>query len=119
MPQILRHNARFDIDKLNWLNGEYVRELPDERFHELSVHALRRAGIDTNKIPSALGQSRSRYVRGQDQDAIFRAPGLRRILSASRKSSADDAEAAEQRFCSREPALRLAVWRCATPPGTP
>jgi len=51
LPQILRHNARFDIDKLNWLNGEYVRELPDERFYELSVHALSRAGIDTNKFP--------------------------------------------------------------------
>jgi glutamyl-tRNA synthetase len=51
LPQILRHNARFDIDKLNWLNGEYVRELPDERFYELSVHALGRGGIDTNKFP--------------------------------------------------------------------
>ena len=51
LPQILRHNARFDLDKLNWLNGEYVRELPDERFYELSVHALGRAGIDTNKFP--------------------------------------------------------------------
>jgi glutamyl-tRNA synthetase len=51
LPQILRHNARFDIDKLNWLNGEYVRELPDERFYELSVHALGRAGIDTNGFP--------------------------------------------------------------------
>jgi glutamyl-tRNA synthetase len=50
LPQILRHNARFDIDKLNWLNGEYVRELPDERFYELSVHALGRGGIDTNKF---------------------------------------------------------------------
>src|SRR4030095_15739481 len=50
LPQILRHNARFDIEKLNWLNGEYVRELPDERFYELSVHALGRAGIDTNKF---------------------------------------------------------------------
>jgi len=51
LPQILRHNARFDVDKLNWLNGEYVRELPDERFYELSVHALGRGGIDTNKFP--------------------------------------------------------------------
>src|SRR6185369_16089786 len=51
LPQILRHNARFDVDKLNWLNGEYVRELPDERFYELSVHALGRSGIDTNKFP--------------------------------------------------------------------
>src|SRR5258708_25517550 len=49
LPQILRHNARFDIDKLNWLNAEYVRELPRERFHELSVHALVRAGTDTHK----------------------------------------------------------------------
>lgn len=51
LPQILRHNARFDIEKLNWLNGEYLRELSDDRFHELAVHALARAGIDTNKFP--------------------------------------------------------------------
>ena len=51
LPQILRHNARFDADKLLWLNGEYVRELGDDRFYELSVHALARAGLDTNKFP--------------------------------------------------------------------
>ncbi len=27
LPQILRHNARFDLAKLEWLNGEYLREL--------------------------------------------------------------------------------------------
>ena len=51
LPQILRHNARFDLAKLQWLNGEYLRELPDERFHELCVHALARAGLDTNAFP--------------------------------------------------------------------
>ncbi len=51
LPQILRHNARFDLDKLHWLNGEYIREMTDDRFHELSVHALARAGYDTNKFP--------------------------------------------------------------------
>src|SRR5438874_4713689 len=25
LPHILRHNARFDRDKLDWLNGEYIR----------------------------------------------------------------------------------------------
>src|SRR5712672_4748633 len=25
LPRILRHNARFDLDKLGWLNGEYIR----------------------------------------------------------------------------------------------
>lgn len=51
LPQILRHNARFDLEKLNWLNGEYLRDISDDRFHELAVHALARAGIDTNKYP--------------------------------------------------------------------
>src|SRR5207249_5264114 len=51
LPQILRHNARFDLAKLNWLNGEYVREMNDQRFYELSLRALARAGLDTNKYP--------------------------------------------------------------------
>jgi nondiscriminating glutamyl-tRNA synthetase len=51
LPQILRHNARFDLTKLNWLNGEYVREMTDDRFYELSIHELSRAGLDTNRFP--------------------------------------------------------------------
>jgi glutamyl-tRNA synthetase len=51
LPQILRHNARFDLAKLTWLNGEYVREMNDDRFYELAIHALARAGLDTNKFP--------------------------------------------------------------------
>jgi glutamyl-tRNA synthetase len=52
LPQILRHNARFDLAKLNWLNGEYLREMNDQRFFELSLRALARAGLDTNKYPA-------------------------------------------------------------------
>ena len=50
LPQILRHNARFDLEKLNWLNGEYGRDMESDRFYELAVHALARAGYDTNKF---------------------------------------------------------------------
>jgi len=32
------------------LQGEYCRELPGDRFYELSVHALAKAGIDTNQF---------------------------------------------------------------------
>ncbi len=46
LPQILRHNARFDMTKLVWLNGEYIREMNHERFYELSIQALERAGFD-------------------------------------------------------------------------
>lgn len=51
LPQILRHNARFDIDKLHWLDGEYIREMTEDRFRELGIHALARAGYDTNQYP--------------------------------------------------------------------
>jgi glutamyl-tRNA synthetase len=53
LPQILRHNARFDYEKLLWLQGEYARELDDDRFYELAVHAFAKAGMDTNKFPLA------------------------------------------------------------------
>jgi len=52
LPQILRHNARFDLTKLIWLNGEYVRELGDAKFYELSTDALTRAGLDLKKYPA-------------------------------------------------------------------
>ncbi|HYG21281.1 MAG TPA: glutamate--tRNA ligase family protein [Verrucomicrobiae bacterium] len=51
LPQILRANARFDHDKLLWLQGEYAREVAPDRFYELCVHALARGGIDTNRYP--------------------------------------------------------------------
>ena len=50
LPQILRANARFDVAKLQWLNGEYLREMEEGRFHELCVHALAQAGCDTNRF---------------------------------------------------------------------
>jgi glutamyl-tRNA synthetase len=51
LPQVLRHNARFDYEKLLWLQGEYARELKDDRFYELAVHAFTKAGIETDKFP--------------------------------------------------------------------
>ncbi|NBR85911.1 MAG: glutamate--tRNA ligase [Verrucomicrobia bacterium] len=53
LPQILRHNARFDHEKLKWMNGEYLRVMAPDRFYEMSVHALARAGVDTNRFPTA------------------------------------------------------------------
>jgi glutamyl-tRNA synthetase len=53
LPQIQRHNARFDHDKLLWMNGEYGRAMTADRFYELGVHALAHAGLDTNQYPLA------------------------------------------------------------------
>jgi glutamyl-tRNA synthetase len=53
LPQILRHNAKFDYEKLMWLQGEYCRELAGDRFYEMAVHTFGKAGVDTNKFPVA------------------------------------------------------------------
>jgi len=45
LPQILRHNARFDATKLQWLNGEYIRTMGFGQFHDLGVQALNRARL--------------------------------------------------------------------------
>ena len=51
LPQILRHNARFDMEKLKWMNYEHTRLMSADRFHEVAVHTFAKAGIDTNSFP--------------------------------------------------------------------
>lgn len=53
LEKINRRNAAFDLEKCTWLNGEYVRDLSDERFHALATEAFTRGGIDTGKFPPA------------------------------------------------------------------
>ncbi len=65
LPQILRHNARFDMTKLQWLTGEYVRDMKDERFYELSIHALNKAGFDTNAFPLSYVKSAMDTCKGK------------------------------------------------------
>lgn len=51
LPRIHRSNARFDMDKLKWMNFEHTRTMSPDRFHELAVHALEKAGYDTGSLP--------------------------------------------------------------------
>src|SRR5438477_930227 len=50
LGKIHRKNASFDLEKCIWLNGEYLRELSDERFQDLARQALQRAGIDFSRF---------------------------------------------------------------------
>jgi glutamyl/glutaminyl-tRNA synthetase len=45
LPHVLRHNAKFDMTKLEWLSGEYLRELPDDVFRARATDALRKADL--------------------------------------------------------------------------
>lgn len=53
--------AVFDMKKFRWMNGEYIKNMPIERFHELAVpymqQAIKNEAIDLSKI-SPLIQSR-------------------------------------------------------------
>lgn len=57
---ISKSPAIFDIQKLNWLNGEYIRKLSSDEFHELALpyirQAVKNATIDTHKISDLLHQ---------------------------------------------------------------
>ncbi len=46
LEKINRKSAHFDLEKCTWLNGEYMKELPNERFQEMGQAALVRAGLD-------------------------------------------------------------------------
>ena len=50
LPQILRHNARLDMDKLVSLNGQYLAELDADRYRCLAIPALQKAGVDTGSF---------------------------------------------------------------------
>ncbi len=45
LPQIIRHNAGFDIDKLHWVNGEYIRAMAPDRFETLARAAFSKGGV--------------------------------------------------------------------------
>jgi glutamyl-tRNA synthetase len=53
LEKVNRKNAHFDLDKCAWLNGLYLAHMPIERFRELSIPFLRKAGIPCDS-PSAL-----------------------------------------------------------------
>ena len=53
LPQVLRHNARFDIEKLNWFNYEHLRTTPIQRYAALVQAALRESGIDLSQFPAS------------------------------------------------------------------
>ena len=92
LPQILRHNARFDIDKLYWLDGEYIREMGEERFHQYlgSAGSAARAGVSVNNysaglhVRAALDTCRGKIKRFADLLVLRRFLLHRRVANRSR-----------------------------------
>ncbi len=57
---ISKSPAIFDVQKLNWLNGEYIRMLSPEDFHEKALpfikESIHNSNIDTKKVAELLHQ---------------------------------------------------------------
>ena len=45
LEKVNRRNASFDLDKCNWLNYQYLAQMPVSRFRELSQPFIEKAGI--------------------------------------------------------------------------
>ena len=72
LPQILRGNAKFDMDKLQWFNGEYLKEATDDRFEALCLRELKKAGVNAESADpafrrAALATYREKYQQLIDQ----------------------------------------------------
>jgi len=50
LPQIKRHNARFDYEKCHWMNGQYITAMNPERFVELGRPFLDKAGLLNSEV---------------------------------------------------------------------
>ena len=71
LPGILRHNAKFDLTKLNWMNWEYIRSMEMDRFVAFASRALEQSGIslrgfDTAYIKDALGTCKEKLKQFTD-----------------------------------------------------
>ena len=55
LPQINRANARFDVEKMHWVNYEHLRNLPMPRYRELASQAgVPLDGYDNKYVDAAL-----------------------------------------------------------------
>ena len=76
LARVSHNPAAFDREKLEWMNGHYLRELPDERVGELLGERLRGDGIepDADLLPRAVPLVKERIK------LLSEAPGMLRFL---------------------------------------
>ena len=65
LKNIGRSSATFDPDKLHWLNGEYARELSDDKFYELAVVRLKSSGVKVDDYPEQYVRAALQTCKGK------------------------------------------------------
>jgi glutamyl-tRNA synthetase len=91
---ISRSPAIFDVHKLTWLNGQFIREMPLEKFHEAALpwirKAVKREDIDLVKVSRVLHERTEKLsdIPGQ-LDFIDALPEYSPELYVSKKMKTD------------------------------
>jgi glutamyl-tRNA synthetase len=101
----------FDLDKLEWLNGHYLRELDPEDFVRRVLPFLQREGlVDEPPTDEQLATLRSAVPEVQPRMKLLtEAPGLLRFLLVEESSFEVEPVAAEKSLVGAEPVLTAAV----------
>lgn len=71
LPQINRANARFDLEKLEWMNYEHLRMLPMEQYRFMAASAGVEFGNETDEYITAALASCQDKVKKIDELPVF------------------------------------------------
>lgn len=116
LRSVSKSNAVFDLEKLAWMNAEYVRHLPAERLLPLVEEELNKAGVSPQRAAQLNGG------RSQEQDFTSSAEERTRfercvLLLQSRARSLKDFSQSGRAFFSDEfeydPEARKKFWKDA------
>lgn len=107
--------AIFDLEKLKWMNGEYIRKMPVERFNVLALpfirHAVKRTDVDLNKL-GALVQQRTVVLSDIPAriDFIDALPDYDKGMFVNKKAKTDLANSLEYLTLCKDALSNLQAW---------
>jgi glutamyl-tRNA synthetase len=111
--------AIFDIEKLKWMNGEYLRKLDVQRFYETAQpylkQAITRQDIDLKKI-AALVQQRTVVLTDIPERVDFfgRLPDYDKQMFVNKKAKTDLANSLEYLVLCKAELEKLGTWEHET-----
>jgi glutamyl-tRNA synthetase len=85
LERINKAGAKFDWDKLDWINSQYIHKMPTERLVGLLIPYWQEAGFQVDLESDALRQG-SRQRAWLEQLAALIAPSLTRLSDAASES---------------------------------
>jgi glutamyl-tRNA synthetase len=107
--------AIFDVEKLNWMNGEYVRKMDSESFFQAAKpylkQALKHSDIDLHKV-SALVQQRTVILSDIPERVDFfgQLPDYDKNLYINKKAKTDLINSLEYLKICQEELGKIGIW---------